>query len=83
MNKLTKEQEDFIIESIKEGFESGHSIYDHDDLKALLKESGLFKNNYKLAEDRYFELLDYGPSGFYEEFPNLNWSSDFIEEYGY
>lgn len=84
MIKLNKEQQRYILEMLQEGFETGHPIYDKDEVKCILKEdTNLFKNKLKIAIDWYFELLELGPSGFYEEYPNLNWDSDFIEEFGY
>ena len=51
-------------------FESGHS-FDPKDFNS--------KSDY----EKYCKYMDYGPAGFYEEFHDkLDFSSDFIEEYG-
>ena len=84
MTKLTKEQKDFILEELQTGFETGHPICDEDELRDVLKDEGdLFKGKIKVAVDWYFELLELGPSGFYAEYPNLNWDRDFVSEFGY
>ena len=58
------------LEAALMSFESGHS-FDPKDFNS--------KSNY----EKYCEYMDYGPEGFYEEFHDqLDFSSDFIEEYG-
>lgn len=82
--KLYKDQQEYIIELVKMEFESGQHIYkDANDIKCALEEGELFANSINKAIGLYFELLDLGPRGFYEEYPNLDWDEDFIAEFGY
>ena len=84
--RLSQEQKDKIIDMVKEDFETGQiegdrysvisnmldDVIGHDGFFALADE----------AANYYLELTEMGPAGFYEEFPELDWSQEYIDEYG-
>ena len=79
---LNKEQQAYILDAVKLGFEYGLEN-DEDKFKRELQEEGsLFEGQVEEAAEWYSELVNYGPAGFYEEYPDLDWDEDFISEYG-
>lgn len=80
-NELSPEKQ-VIVDNIHIGFETGHVEYfdDYDEFARYFEEEGI-----EPTEDLYnyyLELVDLGPSGFYEEFKDsLDFSSDFASEY--
>lgn len=61
----------YILKIIQSCFETGHICIEQEDFETF--------KDYEQA----LELLDLGPSGFYEEFKKkLKFDKDFIAEYG-
>lgn len=64
-------------------FETSQTENDWNELYNLLSEDDDFEDVLPEAADYYFELLEMGPAGFYEEFCNdLDFSDEFKAEYG-
>lgn len=82
--KLTKAQERYIEEMVRDDLECGHPMDPWDDYTLrLFREDETLKSVAKKALDYYAELLSYGPAGFYEEFRDeLEFSSGYVAEYG-
>lgn len=80
---LTDYQKNVIVDMVQADFEVGLPQNDAEELKGLLLEDGDFDDsNVDEAVNYYFELTNLGPEGFLEEFPDLDWSDDYIAEYG-
>lgn len=83
---LSEYQKNLILEMVLMDFESGQTENDWDELYNLLDEEGDYEGVLEEATDYYFELLEMGPAGFYEEFcdfwRNLDFSDEFKAEYG-
>lgn len=80
---LNNELKEAIIEAVKEEYEYGHSA-EIDEIKEFIDECGLAKNEEEKEEaiDFYEELQQLGPTGMLEEYPDLDWDENFLEEYG-
>lgn len=76
---LSEIQKDLIIEIAQADFECGH-FTDRDYF--LNDEEGDFKGVEDAAADFYDDLIGLGPAGMLEEYPDLDWSKDYIREYG-
>ena len=79
---LTEDQIDFIVNFRKDILESEYSL-DLDELTETFLEEGYNKAEVKAAIDFYMELVELGPAGMLEEYPDLDWSEEFRNEYGY
>ena len=79
---FTKDQIDFIVDLRKEYLEAGFDP-DSDELIDFFLEEGYNEAEAKAALDFYMELEQLGPIGMLEEYPELDWSEDFRNEYGY
>lgn len=75
---------DDIIIAVKDGFETGHRPYDTEEFelfKKQVKEDGI-TGNYRKLFDKYLELIDLGPSGFYDMYSDkYDFSDEFKQEY--
>ena len=80
---LTMEQKRIIEKMVKEDFECGLPEDDFDELKSLMKEDPDLCSVAKKAAEYYFDLIDYGPAGFYEAFHDDfdDWDDGFVAEY--
>lgn len=80
---LNEELKEAIIEAVKEEYEYGHAA-EIDEIKEFINECGLAKDNEEKKEaiSFYEELQQLGPAGMLEEYPDLDWDEDFLEEYG-
>jgi ribosomal protein S20 len=79
---MTNLQKAYVEETVKSDFETGMTENDYDEVKAMMEEDEELAPVADEATDYYFELLEMGPAGFYEEFPELDWDEDFINQYG-
>lgn len=74
--------DDFILDIVKMGYETGHQIFDsYEDF--IEDEEVQDIEDKEAAWDFYCNLIDMGPAGFYEEYRDeLDFDPDFIAEYG-
>nr|DAW34202.1 MAG TPA: hypothetical protein [Caudoviricetes sp.] len=74
--------DDFILDIVKMGYETGHQIFDsYEDF--IEDEEVQDIEDKEAAWDFYCDLIDMGPAGFYEEYRDeLDFDPDFIAEYG-
>lgn len=72
---------DFILDIVKMGYETGHQIFDsYEDF--IEDEEVQDIDDKEAAWDFYCDLIDMGPAGFYEEYKDeLDFNEDFINEY--
>ena len=73
---------DFILDIVKMGYETGHQIFDsYEDF--IEDEEVQDIDDKEAAWDFYCDLIDMGPTGFYEEYRDeLDFDPSFIAEYG-
>ena len=73
---------DFILDIVKMGYETGHQIFDsYEDF--IEDEEVQDIDDKEAAWDFYCDLIDMGPAGFYEEYRDeLDFDPSFIAEYG-
>ena len=73
---------DFILDIVKMGYETGYQIFDsYEDF--IEDEEVQDIEDKEAAWDFYCDLIDMGPAGFYEEYRDeLDFDPDFIAEYG-
>lgn len=72
-----------IIEYAAMGFETGHHLFEPDDFADFKREETEIKDK-KAAWDFYWDCINMGPAGFYEEFcDEYDFSDDYKAEYGY
>ena len=71
-----------IIEYVAMGFETGHHLFSQDDYAKFRRDETEIKDK-KAAWAFYWDCINMGPAGFYEEFCNeYNFSDDYKMEYG-
>lgn len=76
------ETERGIVEDIaKADFECGMPQNDYTAILECMEEDDDIEH-VNAAAEYYQELIEMGPAGFYEEFPEMDWSDDYIAEYG-
>ena len=82
--QLTPEQKRHIEEWVKMDFECGMPEDDWDEVRQMCKEDPDLCDAPKKATEYYFDLLEYGPAGFYETFCEDfdDWDPAFVAEYG-
>lgn len=82
--QLTPEQKRRIEEWVKMDFECGLPEDDWDEVRQMCKEDPDLCNAPKKATEYYFDLIEYGPAGFYEMFKDEfdDWDKGFVSEYG-
>lgn len=78
---LSDYQKNIVVEMVKADFECGHPTTG-EDMRSYFEEDEDLKDNVDAAVDYYVELVQMGPGGFYEEYPDLDWDEDFVAEYG-
>ena len=73
---------DFILDIVKMGYETGHQIFDsYEDF--IEDEEVQDIDDKEAAWNFYCDLIDMGPAGFYEEYRDeLDFDPSFIAEYG-
>lgn len=78
------DDKNIIIDAVQGIFETGHGyIEDKQEMEETVDHK-LTPSSYSRLYDFYQNLLDLGPAGFYEEYKDkLNFSADFVAEYGY
>lgn len=78
---MNKYQKNLVEKMVKMDFETGITENDYDEVMSLMEEDENLAPVADEATDYYFELLDMGPAGFYEEFPELDWDEDYVNQY--
>ena len=78
---MNKYQKNLVEKMVKMDFETGMTENDYDEVMSLMEEDENLAPVADEATDYYFELLDMGPAGFYEEFPEMNWDEDSVNQY--
>lgn len=78
----TEDGKRFIKNWVRSSFETGHGYAeDYEEFSDWLRDEGIEPS--EELYDYYIELLDYGPTGFYQEFKDeLDFDSDFVREFG-
>lgn len=78
---MNRYQKNLVEEMVKMDFETGLTENDYDEVMSLMEEDEDLAPVAGEATDYYFELLDMGPAEFYEEFPEMNWDEDYVNQY--
>lgn len=82
LSDLTDLEKDIVKDMVKADFECGMPQNDYTAIKEMMDEDECIENA-DAAAQYYIECVEMGPAGFYEENPEMDWSDDYVAEYGH
>ena len=81
ISDLTDLEKGIIEDMVKADFECGMPQNDYTAVKECMEEDDCI-NNIEAVVEYYFECIEMGPAGFYEAHSDLDWSDDYVAQYG-